>query len=182
MEEEAMFSQIAEITSCLYLSSAAAVKGENIRSLNITHVINVTMEIPNLQLPNLETIQIHVDDTPTARLGLYFDRCADKIHQVGRKGGKTLVHCVAGVSRSATICLAYLVKYQQMTLEQAYRHVKKRRSVIHPNPGFWRQLIDYERRILGHSSVKMVTSPIGWIPDLYQEETKSLLGLGNRFR
>ncbi|CAG5124685.1 unnamed protein product, partial [Candidula unifasciata] len=81
MDNKAMFSQIAEITSCLYLSSATAVRAENIRSLGITHIINVTVEIPNLQLPHVETIQIHVDDLPNARLGLYFDRCADKIHQ-----------------------------------------------------------------------------------------------------
>lgn len=116
-------------------------------------------------------------------LSIFYVRiCFLSIFQVGKKGGKTLVHCVAGVSRSATICLAYLVKYQQMTLEQAYRHVKKRRSVIHPNAGFWRQLIDYERRILGQNSVKMITSPIGWIPDVYLEETKNMLGLGDRFR
>ncbi|CAG5124219.1 unnamed protein product, partial [Candidula unifasciata] len=103
-------------------------------------------------------------------------------HSVGRKGGKTLVHCLAGVSRSATICIAYLVKYQHMTLEEAYKHVKKRRPVIHPNPGFWRQLIDYERRLLGRNSVKMVTSPIGWIPDVYQQETKNMLRLGKPLR
>ncbi|CAL1538516.1 unnamed protein product [Lymnaea stagnalis] len=171
----AMFSQVAEITNSLYLSSAAAVRGEKIRSLGITHVINITLEIPNLQMPNLECMQIHIDDAPNARLGLYFDRCADKIHMVDRKGGKTLVHCVAGVSRSASICIAYLMKYQRMTLEQAYRHVKRRRSVIHPNVGFWRQLIDFERRLFGRNTVKMVESSIGWIPDVYLQETKSFM-------
>ena len=77
-----MFTQVAEITGCLYLSSAAAVRGEKIRSLGITNIINITLEIPNLQLPNLESMQIQVDDSPTARLGFYFDRCADKIHEV----------------------------------------------------------------------------------------------------
>uniref|UniRef100_A0A0B6ZB53 protein-serine/threonine phosphatase n=1 Tax=Arion vulgaris TaxID=1028688 RepID=A0A0B6ZB53_9EUPU len=169
--DKAMLSQIAEITNCLYLSSATAVRGEKIRTLGITLIINVTSEIPNLHMSNLECIQIHVEDTPSARLGLYFDRCADKIHNVGRKGGKTLVHCVAGISRSASICLAYLMKYQRMTLEQAYRHVKKCRPVIHPNIGFWKQLIDYENRIFGHNTVKMVSSPIGWVPDIYQKVT-----------
>ncbi|KAH9508993.1 Dual specificity protein phosphatase 14 [Bulinus truncatus] len=171
----AMFSQIAEISNSLYLSSAAAVRGEKIRSLGITHIINVTLEIPNLQLPNLECIQIRIDDAPTASLGLYFDRCADKINQVDRKGGKTLVHCVAGVSRSASICIAYLMKYHRLSLEQAYRHVKRRRSVIHPNVGFWKQLIDYERRLFGRTTVKMVQSSIGWIPDVYYQETKSMM-------
>ena len=79
---QAMFSQIAEITDNLYLSSAAAVKGDKIRSLGITHIINVTMDIPNVKIPNVESIQIHVDDVPSARLSIYFDRCSDKINQV----------------------------------------------------------------------------------------------------
>ncbi|KAK7494804.1 hypothetical protein BaRGS_00013931 [Batillaria attramentaria] len=173
----AMFTQIAQITDHLFLSSAAAVKGERVRSLGITHIINVTLDIPNLKLPNVECIQIHVDDTPSARLAVYFDRCADKISQVERSRGRTLVHCVAGVSRSASICLAYLMKHQHMSLEQAYRHVKRCRSVIHPNVGFWRQLVEYERRLFGRNTVKMVPSAIGLIPDVYTKETENMVWL-----
>ena len=170
-----MFNQIAQINDHLFLSSAGAIKSERVRTLGITSIINCTMEIPNLKLPNLECIQIHVEDTPSSRLGMYFDRCADKIHQVSKHGGKTLVHCVAGVSRSASLCIAYLMKYQRMTLEQAYHHVKKRRPVVHPNVGFWKQLIDYERRLFGRNTVSMVPSGIGPIPDVYKEETRNMV-------
>ncbi|XP_061177534.1 dual specificity protein phosphatase 14-like isoform X2 [Saccostrea echinata] len=163
----AMFSQIAQITDHLFLSSAAAVKTDRVRNFGITNIINLTLEIPNLNLPNLECIQIHIEDAPQARLSAYFDRCADKINQVHMRGGRTLVHCVAGVSRSATICMAYLIKYHRMTLEQAYQHCKKRRPVVHPNAGFWRQLIEYERRLLGRNSVKMVSSSMGMIPEIW---------------
>lgn len=47
--------------------------------------------------------------------------------QVVTNGGVVLVHCVAGVSRSVTLCLAYLVKWQKMTLRNAYHHMKQRR-------------------------------------------------------
>lgn len=170
-----MFSQIAQITDNLFLSGAAAVTGDRVRNLGITHIINVTLDIPNLKLPNIECIQIHVDDTPSARLAAYFDRCADKISQVERNKGRTLVHCVAGVSRSASICLAYLMKYQRMTLDQAFYHVKRCRSVIHPNVGFWRQLIEYEHRLFGRNTVKMVQSSIGLIPDVYKKETENMV-------
>ncbi|KAL4233140.1 Dual specificity protein phosphatase 14 [Mactra antiquata] len=170
----AMFNQIAQINDHLFLSSAGAIKQERVRTLGISHIVNVTMEIPNLKLPNLESIQIHVEDSPSARLGIYFDRCSDKIHQVHKSGGKVLVHCVAGVSRSASLCIAYLMKYHRMPLDQAYYHVKKRRPVIHPNVGFWRQLIEYERRLFGRNTVKMVPSGIGPIPDVYKEATKNM--------
>ena len=42
----------------------------------------------------------------------YFDSVADKLEDISRVGGKALVHCVAGVSRSASLCIAYLMKYQ----------------------------------------------------------------------
>lgn len=175
-----MFNQIARVTDNLYLSSAAAIKTDRMRSLGITHVINCTLEIPNLNIPDLECIQIHVEDTPNARLGIYFDRCADKINQVQSRGGRTLVHCVAGISRSASLCIAYLMKYHRMKLDEAYYHVKKRRPVIRPNVGFWRQLIDFERRLYGKNTVKMIPSGIGPIPDIYREETRNMVWFPSR--
>jgi len=47
-----------------------------------------------------------------------------------------LVHCHMGVSRSATVVIAYLMKYFHMTHREAYNFVKKKRSVINPNEGF----------------------------------------------
>lgn len=178
----AMFTQIAEITDCLYLSAAAAVRHDRVRQRMITHIINCTLDIPNFKAPNVECINIQVDDSSRAHLGIYFDRCADLIRQVSQKGGRVLVHCVAGISRSASLCIAYLMKYERMTLEQAYRHVKRRRPVIHPNVGFWRQLIDYEKRIFGTTSVKMVHSNMGMIPEVYAEESKHIAVLPRNLR
>lgn len=64
--------------------------------------------------------------------------------------GKVLVHCQAGVSRSATICLAYLMYTAKVGLETAFEHIKSRRSVISPNLNFMRQLENYEKEIKSH--------------------------------
>lgn len=53
--------------------------------------------------------------------------------------GKVLVHCTVGVSRSATLVLAYLMIRQNLTLVDAIKTVKDHRGVI-PNRGFLRQL------------------------------------------
>jgi protein-tyrosine phosphatase len=108
---------------------------------------------------------------------MYFDRCADKIQQVHKSGGKILVHCVAGISRSPCVCIAYLMKYQRMRLDQAYYHIKNRRRVIHPNVGFWRQLIEFERRLFGRNTVKMIPTGTGPIPDIYKKEQKKDYGV-----
>lgn len=57
-----------------------------------------------------------------SRLDAYFDMVADRIHQNRKNGERTLVHCVAGVSRSASLCIVYLIKYDNMTLRLHLKH------------------------------------------------------------
>ena len=85
-----------------------------------------------------------------------YAQVADKIIDVVTRGGKALVHCVAGVSRSAAIVIAYLMKHKRLPLREAFTLVRARRPFIRPNVGFWRQLIDYEQRLFGSTSVRMV--------------------------
>lgn len=67
---------------------------------------------------------------------------------VKQSGGRVLVHCQAGISRSATICLAYLMHTQRFRLDEAFNFVKQRRNVISPNLAFMGQLLQYEVDIL----------------------------------
>lgn len=172
-----IMSQINEICEGMYLSSARAIKAGKLRELGITTIINVTIELPTLPWDKIESVKINIEDSPFANLGQYFDRAVDKIEEVRRRGGNTLVHCVAGVSRSASLCIAYLMKYKRMSLRKAYQHVKARRHVIRPNVGFFRQLVDYETRLFGTATVKMVwnDAAAGFIPDLYEPEYNNTL-------
>lgn len=74
-------------------------------------------------------------------------RVIEKINEVRDRGGRTLMHCFAGVSRSATFTLAYLVSEQRHTLRQAHDFLLAKRPCIKPNIGFWRQLIEFERTV-----------------------------------
>ena len=65
--------------------------------------------------------RVALDDKPHAQLSDHFDRCADKIQSVRDAGGCTLVHCVAGVSRSVAMCVAYLMKHEKLSLRAAFR-------------------------------------------------------------
>lgn len=53
------------------------------------------------------------------------------------------MHCAAGVSRSASFVIAYLMTRKDMFYPEAVKYVKDRRKVINPNSGFKRQLYDY---------------------------------------
>ena len=59
-------------------------------------------------------------------------------------GGAALVHCYAGISRSATICIAYLMWNQNLSLGAAYSLVEGARRVAQPNDGFKGQLQIFE--------------------------------------
>lgn len=63
------------------------------------------------------------------------------------RNGKILVHCQAGISRSATICIAYLIKKKRIRMEEAYEFVKSRRQLISPNFNFMTQLMEFEDQI-----------------------------------
>lgn len=77
----------------------------------------------------------------------------------------------AGISRSATLCIAYLMKYDKQCLQNAYLYVRERRKSICPNNGFWRQLIAYEYALYGENSVHMVKERSQRdIPDIYLSE------------
>ncbi|KAK1629063.1 hypothetical protein QYE76_003378 [Lolium multiflorum] len=82
-------------------------------------------------------------DTEEENLLDHLQPCLDFIDQ-GRKEGSVLVHCFAGVSRSATIITAYLMKTEQKSLEEALESLKEINESVCPNDGFLDQLKLFE--------------------------------------
>ena len=145
--EEYYRTHASELTGQLYLAACRAVTSKCLLELGITNIVNATLELPTVAYQKQDTIQIAVEDRVSAKLNIYFDLIADKIQQVHSGGGKILIYCRAGQSRSATLCIAYFMKYHDMTYEQAFQYVKYRRPIIHPNLGFISQLREYERKL-----------------------------------
>ncbi|RXM99623.1 Dual specificity protein phosphatase 14 [Acipenser ruthenus] len=61
--------------------------------------------------------------------------------------------------------MAYIMKYQGVTLHDVHSWVKGRCHHIRPNTGFWRQLLDYKRRLFGKNTIKMESTPLGVLPE-----------------
>lgn len=136
----------------LYLCAARAINSKVMLEMGITCVINATLEMPTFAYQKQECMQIAVEDRVCAKLYVYFDMVADKIHSVLGKGGVILIYCRAGMSRSASLCIAYFMKYHKMSREDAYQFVRQKRPIICPNPGFVMQLRDYEAKLKFRSS------------------------------
>lgn len=167
-------NQVSVIKDWLYLSGARAIRQARLRELGITCVVNCTAELPTVPLDGVEFVKIHVSDTPASNLEVHLDAIADKIEEVRGRGGRVLVHCVAGVSRSPAFVLAYLIKYLNMSLRQAFFHVRSVRPNVRPNAGFFSQLIEFERRLRGCTSVSLVHDATLslTIPDVCEDELK----------
>ncbi|KAM3130372.1 hypothetical protein pb186bvf_017575 [Paramecium bursaria] len=94
---------------------------------------------------------IRADDADFVNLSKHFDEAFEFIDQ-NRKKTNVLVHCHAGVSRSATLLIAYMMQKYQITLNQAFQKVQRERRIINPNPGFMRQLKTLESKLFTRPS------------------------------
>nr|XP_019573484.1 PREDICTED: dual specificity protein phosphatase 18-like [Rhinolophus sinicus] len=167
---------LSQITNNLYISNSDASNNKLVLSNNcITTVINVSIEETNTFYENIQYLKVPVADSPRGRLYDFFDPITDYIHSVEMKQGRTLLHCAAGVSPSATLCLAFLMKYHNMSLLEAHTWTKSCRPIIRPNNGFWEQLIQYEFKLFNKNTVNMINSPVGMIPDIYEKEVYLML-------
>ncbi|KAL8283972.1 hypothetical protein RQP46_005085 [Phenoliferia psychrophenolica] len=92
----------------------------------------------------------NIADDGIAGIRRTFDNALDFIDEARRAGGKVLVHCRVGVSRSATIVIAYLMRQLELDLKSAYLLTRSRRLniLIQPNLPFAATLHAYEAELL----------------------------------
>ncbi|KAI6182276.1 hypothetical protein M3Y97_00362600 [Aphelenchoides bicaudatus] len=172
------YAQISELIPHLYICGVSALTPANMKAFGITLIVNATKEVPNLKsLGEIQRIKMWIEDVPEEDLLPHFDVISDQIHAVIQDGGNVLVHCVAGVSRSASICLAYLTKYHFRSLRSAYHLMCEKRPMVRPNIGFWRYLIHYEQLTKGNAgSVRIIrdeAQPDTLLPDVYLKDAMS---------
>ena len=84
-------------------------------------------------------------DTPSANLKQHWPGCYQFIDQAIQEGGTVLVHCYAGVSRSSSTVIYYLMRKYDLSLKDALGYVRAHRWFINPNLGFLRQLRNVEK-------------------------------------
>ncbi|NXF85785.1 DUS26 phosphatase, partial [Eubucco bourcierii] len=129
-----------------------AANRRELAQLRITHVLNASHSkwrggAEYYEGTGIHYLGIEAHDSPSFDMSPYFYPAADFIHQALNEGslcvsppGRILVHCAVGVSRSATLVLAYLMIRHHMPLVEAIKTVKDHRGII-PNRGFLRQLV-----------------------------------------
>ncbi|GAB6026224.1 hypothetical protein CHUAL_012431 [Chamberlinius hualienensis] len=127
-----------------------------LKRIGITHVLNaaqgkekfyfVNTSAGYYEMHGIKFLGIPAVDFMNFKMEPYFEQAADFVEEGVKAGGKVLIHCRVGVSRSATLALAYLIIKKGMTAQDAMRTVRAQREII-PNPGFLQQLCDLNERI-----------------------------------
>ena len=148
----------AQILPNLYLSSETPAKNLTLlKQLHINHILNLTgfkhhtNELRfKFDYPTEFTIlHIKIADEMNVKISDHFDEAlrfiSDSIDK--DRSNRILVHCEAGISRSSTIVIAYLMQYHHQSLKNAYTYVKQRKNNIGPNLNFLKQLIQFEKQL-----------------------------------
>uniref|UniRef100_A0A1I8AD81 protein-tyrosine-phosphatase n=1 Tax=Steinernema glaseri TaxID=37863 RepID=A0A1I8AD81_9BILA len=140
-----------QILPYLYLGNAdTAANRQKLDAHGIRFIVNVTSNLANTfeEDSRFHYLKIAVDDTCSHNLAAHFDEAIQFIDEARAKGSAVLVHCLAGISRSVTICLAYLMHTMHSSLEDAFDLLLKRNGMIAPNFHFMGQLTDFERQLV----------------------------------
>ncbi|GFR97065.1 protein phosphatase Slingshot [Elysia marginata] len=135
----------SEILDFLYLGSEwNASNLEEIKSKGIGYILNVTREIDNFFMGMLQYYNVRVFDVEESDLLKHWDKTYKFICKARNNHSKVLVHCKMGISRSASTVMAFLMKDRRWSVDEAYKFVKSKRSIVRPNDGFMEQLNMYE--------------------------------------
>jgi len=121
--------------------------------------------IPEAQRPLL--LELRMDDSERQeievplRINITYNKVnytsvLELIEAVRNNSGNVLINCAAGMSRSATVVIMYLMRRDEeknMSLLNAWRFLKFKRPVIIPNIGFIKKLQEYEVKTRGKLTV-----------------------------
>ncbi|GFR50818.1 hypothetical protein Agub_g13093 [Astrephomene gubernaculifera] len=125
-----------------------------LREQGVTHILQVGIELHPSHSGKFEYLQVPIQDVEGVDLVAQLPRMLRFIDEAIAKGGVVLVHCMMGISRSASTCIAYLMWKERLSFVQAAGRVYAARPFISPNPGFVLQLRLWERSGMDFDSWK----------------------------
>jgi len=125
-----------------------ALDPDHLKELGITRVLNCALEIdvPDFyKKKRIKCEHLLCKDKAAFPIEEWFDQGVEFIRKsVEEEGLNTLVHCQEGRSRSTSMVVCYLIRYQNMTVDSALASIGARRPMVQPNEGFLKKLRVYE--------------------------------------
>jgi protein-tyrosine phosphatase len=122
--------------------------------LNIKVVISALTEeeyedymIAREDFPDITWHRLVIDDDEDEKISLHFFTVYEIISRALSENKNVIVHCAAGMSRSPSLVIAYLMIENRWCYEEAYNYVKNKRPIVEPNIGFVKQLKALEYKL-----------------------------------
>ena len=134
--------KMSKIIEGLYLCSVKAVTEENVKQNDIRASVDLSkMRVIERKIKNnsgIDKLVVDINDEPrqAATLQRQLPRVYAFIETNIKSGRNVCVNCQAGISRSATVVIGYLMHTKGISFDAAYNIVRKRRPIINPNKGF----------------------------------------------
>lgn len=137
------------IKGSLFISShQVAGDLECLRRHGITHIVNTAADAcTNHFLGQFQYLTYYLKDANHEDISIVFYKTLQWIEEAVQKGSRVLVHCREGVSRSATIIIAYLMWKYSIPFETAHERIRRVRPICNPNTGFTCQLLVLGKRL-----------------------------------
>jgi dual specificity phosphatase 12 len=140
------------IRDLLYLADAkTASNSEWLQKHKIKHVLNMGSSLSvskaDVEKLKLQYRFIDIEDAPDVPIAKYFAETIQYIQKCIRDHEPIVVHCFMGMSRSATIVIAYLMQTYRLSVDEALNRIRRIRPIVLPNPGFMLQLRHFEGQL-----------------------------------
>ena len=179
MQLEACRDVITQVRPYLFVSGAGPAQTRtSLKAAGITHVVNCSSTSLNVRFEDIHYAATwNILDSKRQSLNQYFYPFIAAVEDCCREGGRLLVHCHVGASRSCALAIAYLMWREGLAFVEALQDLKQRRSVCNPNVGFMAQLIELEARLCRQRNFARAVQEHG--PAARGESTDHIRGEGS---
>ncbi|KAI9440320.1 protein-tyrosine phosphatase-like protein [Lactarius indigo] len=153
----------SKIAPRLYLTCRSTASDvAQLTSLGITHVLSVLEDAPTFpSTVPLRKLHVSISDYDGEDILTHLPATTSFIRAALAESpsNRVMVHCAMGISRSATVVIAYLIATSRMTVHEALAAVRARRPIVRPNRGFVSQLHEYYSRFSNSLQAGIIDEP-----------------------
>eukprot|EP01111_Echinosteliopsis_oligospora_P012004 TRINITY_DN4073_c0_g1_i1.p1 TRINITY_DN4073_c0_g1~~TRINITY_DN4073_c0_g1_i1.p1 ORF type:complete len:228 (+),score=65.24 TRINITY_DN4073_c0_g1_i1:119-802(+) len=137
-----------EVFPNLYVGDVYAAHNTNeLQKRGFTHIVNCVPGVKPAFEDDFKYLYIPMLDCATEAISDQFNASFEFIHDALSNHGRVLVHCLQGMSRSATIASAYVMKALHVSADEAVSILQAKRGIVRPNYGFMIQLEFYGKQM-----------------------------------
>ena len=146
--------KISEMAPGVFVAGELVAKNKDLlKEYQITHIINCAGNVLDNFFPDeFKYKKFYLKDSSTSNAECLFYPVIFFIEEALEAGGKVLIHCVQGVSRSVALCMGYLTYKNHSEYEVVLKDCKQNRDICSPNVGFQVQLIWWFKRLFAEFS------------------------------